>query len=165
MTTTAPDQPEPDIARATPRGRILLACGFLFALAMVSAFRFYVLPLLQSVVATAPRADAVVAVKLVFAGIATIGTLLAVGWLLYGRAIVRSRQYPPPRAWLWRDTKIIRGAPAVRRGRWSIAAAIATALLCIGLALYITITIDRLAARTKLPPNVTIVNEKTAPAQ
>jgi hypothetical protein len=165
MTTTAPDQSETDIARATPRGRILLAGGFLFALAMVSAFRFYALPLLQSVVATSPPEDAIMAVKLVFAGIAVIGTLLATGWVLYGRAIVRSRQYPPPHAWLWRDTRIIRGAAAVRRGRLSIAAAVVTALLCIGLALYITVAIDRLAGRTKLPPNVTIVNEKTAPAQ
>lgn len=165
MTTTAPDRPDNDIARATLRGRAFLACGFMFALALVAAFRFYALPLLKSVVSTSPPADAVMAVKLVFICIAVVGTLVAAGWMLYARAILRSGQYPPPRAWLWRDTRIIRGPAAIRRGRMSIAGALATALACIGLAAYIVIKIDRLATDTRLPPNVTILEQKTAPAQ
>lgn len=165
MTTDATEHTNHDIARATLRGRLLLACGFTFALGLVAAFRFYVLPLLKSVVASAPPADAIMAVKLVFIGIALVGTLVATGWILYARAILRSRQDPPPRAWLWRDTKIIRGDAAVRRGRISIAGATVTALACIGLAIYIVVAIDRIARQETLPPNVTIVDQKSTPAQ
>ncbi|HYD79100.1 MAG TPA: hypothetical protein VEC06_04770 [Paucimonas sp.] len=149
-----------DIAKAGPRGRMLLAGVVLFALAMAAAFHFHALPLLQAAVSGTPTPDNIVAIKAIFIGIAGLGALTAIAWIRYALRMLRHRQDPPPGAWLWRDTKIVRGAAAVRRARLSIAGAVLACAVCIGFAAYIAIALDRLAAQLRAADGIEIVHRK-----
>jgi hypothetical protein len=52
------------------------------------------------------------------------------GW--YARRIFASSQYPPPGSWVLRDTRLLRGASARRRGWWTLACA----AICLLMAVY-----------------------------
>jgi nitrate reductase gamma subunit len=143
---STPDQPNhdsSDIAKADSRGRALLVCAIIFALGLVAAFWFYALPLMDSAATKAAPLNAIAMVKALFVAAAGLGAMTAFVWIVYARRILHHRQDPPPGAWLWRDTKIVRGDAAVRRAWLSIAAALVMCAVCVGFTVYIVLVLDR----------------------
>ena len=142
------DTPQSDsgeIAPANPQGRALLAGAIVFGLALVAAFWFYALPLMNATASWAARPATFTAARALFAAIGGITAMTAFMWIVYARRILRYRQDPPPGAWLWRDTRIVRGEDAKRRAWISIGAALAMSTLCIGFAAYIAVLLDQRA--------------------
>jgi formate hydrogenlyase subunit 3/multisubunit Na+/H+ antiporter MnhD subunit len=153
-----PEQDRGEIAKADPRGRALLAGAVIFALGLVAAFQFAMLPLMNSAASKAAPLQAIAMVKAILVAAAGLGAITAFIWIVYARRILRHRQDPPPGAWLWRDTKIVRGEAAVRRAWMSIAAALVMCAVCIGITVYIAIKLDRFAVLmhpSNSPPVVT----------
>jgi hypothetical protein len=154
----------PEVMPATPRGRWLAALVVLFCVGLIILFRWFALPYFDAIVnaTTAPPSpDAIYIVKCIFFGLAALNALATAVLIAYARKILLSRQYPPPGAWLWRDTRIVRGNKAVRNAWLYIAAGTAACVACLGLALYIAIMLDRLAPQFKLPAGVTIVQQRS----
>jgi hypothetical protein len=161
---STPEHDGSDIAKANPRGRALLACAVLFALGLVAAFWFYAIPLMNSAATKAAPLDAIAMIKALFVAAAGLGAMTAFAWIVYARRILSHRQDPPPGAWLWRDTKIVRGDAAVRRAWLSITAALAMCAVCIGLTIYITIVLDRFAVLMH-PTNAPAIVRPVVPGQ
>lgn len=150
------DTPQSDngeIAPANPQGRALLAGAIVFGLALVAAFWFYALPLMNATASWKARPATFTAVRSLFVAVGGITTMTAFAWIVYARRILQYRQDPPPGAWLWRDTKIVRGEEAKRRAWLSIGAALAMSALCIGFAAYIAVLLDKRAGWILHPGN------------
>ena len=151
------------VMHATPRGRRLLTLLLILAAGVLALFLRFGLPYFTAMLntATPPAANAILLIKCCFAGLAVLGVASAAGLIIHARSILRSRQCPPPGAWVWRDTRIVRGTQAARRAWLYIVVAIVCCLACIGLAIYIALMLDRLAPHYRLPPGVTIIQQKS----
>lgn len=73
--------------------------------------------------------------------------LFAWGFWTMGRAVVSSERYPPPGMRVVRDTRVVTGRAAVRRGRWLQGGAVAVAVLGIGLAVLLSMMAVYLTTR------------------
>jgi len=157
-------EPDSNVMRATPRGRWLLAMVFIVALALIALYQWFVSPqihVLFQTTALPPAPHTIFLLKSIFFGMAGVGVLTAIVLIAFSFKILRSAQCPPPGAWLWRDATIVRGHKAIRYAWLHIAVAIITCIACIGMAICIAIMLDRLAPTYKLPPGVTLIEQKS----
>ena len=154
----------PAIMRATRRGQTMSALLVVMALAALVAFQFVALPMLLAAVGSRsgmpPSGATVRLLQAIFGGIGLLGLGTAAILIHQGRQILRLNQSPASDLWLWRDTPVVRGAKARRRAWLSIALALMTALICIGLVSFIVLTLQRLAPYA-LRPGVTVIEQKT----
>jgi Na+-driven multidrug efflux pump len=156
-----------DVVRATPQGRGLSALLILLAIGLVVLFQFVGFPYLKSMLGTSsapPSPNAIRIIKAVFFGIAVLGITTAVVLLAYARKILRLQQCPPPDAWLWRDTRVVRGSKAIRYAKMYMTAAIVTCIASIAFAIYIALMLDRLerpAPQHKPQSGITILQQKS----
>lgn len=150
------------IVRATRRGRLLTAALVVCMIVLVAFFQLFVFPLLKDALGANPSAQAVRTLKWIFAGCAAFGMLPALYMTITGSKVRRCGQFPLPGAWVWRDTGVRRGRDAERIGALCIASGAVACLLCIGTAVYIWITFDRLAPG-RLRPGVVIIQPAPAP--
>src|SRR4051794_1163720 len=130
-TTRRASENPPDLMRATPHGRRLAAFLAIFAIALIVLFQVYAFPYFNTIIdstSTPPSADAIRIVKSIFFGIAALGVASSPVLILHAQKFLQPRQCPPPDAWLWRDTKVMRGTKAVRFAWAYIAVGIATCL-------------------------------------
>jgi hypothetical protein len=164
MDPTETESAAPEIAPATRRGQAALAGAFVLALALLLAYQFIGLPYLKSAISLTAAPEAIVLVKRVLLGLVAPVALAGIYLIWYGRKIAEAGRYPLPEAWVWRDTPIRRGGAAVKLARLHYAAGAVIAVLGIGLAAYLWIMLDRLAPPIKLPPGVTILQQKSLPA-
>src|SRR5262245_38636928 len=79
------------------------------------------------------RARLAVLACVIGASLAPLSPLAIYLWR-HGARTRAASQFPPPGARVLRDTQIVRGARAQRRGLWLQAMAVAIALACVGLA-------------------------------
>src|SRR5205807_1315594 len=70
-----PAQDRGDIAKADPRGRALLAGAVIFALGLVAAFQFEMLPLMKSAASKAAPLQAIAMVKAILVAAAGLGAM------------------------------------------------------------------------------------------
>ena len=154
----------PDIMRATRTGRSLTAGLVVLSVCVLASFQWIGLPLLIELVRA--QLDAPVShtslgrMGLVFGALGLLGLITAAILLHNGVAMLRSLQAPPNALWLWRDTPIVRGVKARRRGWFSIVAAVLTILICIGLVGYIMLTLQRYIPYA-VRPGVTVIEQKS----
>jgi hypothetical protein len=146
MTDIQTTEHAPDIVRASLRGRVLSGALLIIAIALLVAFQRIALPLISvTLQANPPPSEAVRLVKMIFFAMTGICTFSAFILIAYARNILRSKQCPPSNAWLWRDTKVVRGDKAIRYAQSYIAIALIACLTCIGLSAYIATTLDRIS--------------------
>jgi hypothetical protein len=124
-----------EIRRADPRTRrialAIVVLGTLVGGAVVAAFEHF-RPAAEAWLRRDPSASSVVLI--VTAAMAGLPTLAAAAWLwAYGGRTARSAMYPAPGGALFRDTRVLAGSSAVRRGR--LLQAIAAVLWLAGVAL------------------------------
>ena len=160
---TNPDEHTPDVMRATLRGRLLLAVFVLLAGCLLAVYQFYGLPFLKAALGASAPAHAIDTIMLVLIGVMAVFICAGAYVIWYGKKISRQRQFPLPGAWVWRDTVIKRGRAAVRIAWLHYAVGALIAIPCIVFAVYAWIMLDRLAPQLKLPPGVTILQQRMLP--
>ena len=149
-----------DIVRATSRGRWILLLAIALAIGALAYYYFAALPFLKASLSGGLTPHALVTIKSVLIGIAAASVLFGFFIVRYGQKILRNGQFPLSDAWVWRDTAVKRGIHARRFAWLHILVGILVGLLCVGLALYIWITIERfIVPQHKLPPGVIILHE------
>lgn len=153
---------DPDILRATPRGKALSTALIVLALAALTFLQIYLLPSLQTALRPPLAPDAIASLKFMFAGFTALAILPAIAMIIIGKKILESGQCPPPNAWVWRDTRIKRGRNAIRIAWISIVSGTLAALACAVLAAYVWIMFDRIVPQHTLRPGVTILQEPFA---
>ncbi|HEX2531715.1 MAG TPA: hypothetical protein VHK70_09630 [Burkholderiaceae bacterium] len=151
----------PDTVYATMRGRLVSVTLVAGATGLALLFWLVALPLLETTLRSSPPApNALRLARAVLIGFAGVGLLASLALITHACKILRHGQYPAPGAWVWRDTKIVRGRPAIRYARTCIVVATITGIACLGLAAYIWMALDRLALGIQLPEGVTLVRQK-----
>ena len=154
----------PEMMRATRAGKWRSAILALLAVLALIGFQLIALPLVLDLLADVsgtPAGGATVRkVQWLFIGLCGIGLVTAGILIMNARQILRSGQAPANDFWLWRDTPIVRGVAARRLAWISIAAAIATMLVCIALTVFIFQTLEKIAPHA-LRPGVTILHQKS----
>ncbi len=94
-------------------GIVLL--GVLLGTVLIAGFEHY-RPELQAWLRRDPSASSTALAAV--AALVCLPLFAAAGWLLlYGSRIVSVEMYPPPGGKLFRDTRVLTGAAAIRRGR------------------------------------------------
>jgi hypothetical protein len=155
-TETPPeDQQEQDgsreIAKANLQGRALLAATIVLVLAFSACFRIYIFPFMELASSRAAAPDSSAIARALFTALGGLGIMTALAWILYARRIILHRQDPPPGAWLWRDTPIVRGKQALRRAWLSIATALILASACVACAAYVAQAFERITQAMLVP--------------
>jgi hypothetical protein len=156
------DGTQPDVIRATPRGRVLSVVLIALAIALLAFFQLFVLPSIQSVLGASPLPNTIATLKYIFSGFAALAIVPAIAMIATGRKILRSGQYPPPNAWVWRDTRIKRGRDAIRIAWICIIAGALAGLICAAFVAYIWVMFDRIVPQHRLRPGVVILQEQFA---
>jgi hypothetical protein len=118
---------------------------------LVASFRIYVFPMMELASSRAAAPDSAAIARALFAAIGGLGIMTALAWILYARRIIMHRQDPPPGAWLWRDTPIVRGRQALHRAWLSIAAALIMASACVACAAYVAQALERITRAMQVP--------------
>ncbi|HEY8099736.1 MAG TPA: hypothetical protein VIF82_03205 [Burkholderiaceae bacterium] len=150
----------PDILRATWRARLLLCASVLLVLVFFLLCQFIAIPFLNTALSTVPPSH-LTAVKTMLIGFASIASLVGLGTILYGRKILRKRQYPPGNAWVWRDTLIQHGRIAVRFGWLHIVTGILICIIGLGSSLYLWRLVDQLLPRSSYGKHIIILQQKS----
>ena len=163
MNDTTIAETSPDIVRPTRRGRMLSAALVALTIALLLPFLFFVLPFLNTGFNPLPSPNQIMLIKAILVSVAALGVASGVALIQSGRKILRSGQCPPPDAWVWRDTKIVRGARAILLGRAYIISATLCCVLCVGLVAYMLVVLDRVKPRFNLPPGVKIIDPAAYP--
>lgn len=148
----------PDIMPATVRGRWLSAALVALAAALVTFFYWVAMPALSAAMSPAPAPGATMRIKLILLGLAILATGSAIALILSGKKMLDAKQSPPPGAWLWRDTKVLRGAAAKRLGWACIASGIAASVICIALVGYMWLAFDRHSLQNPAPSGAVNLN-------
>jgi formate hydrogenlyase subunit 3/multisubunit Na+/H+ antiporter MnhD subunit len=161
---TQPDNTEDtvEVAAATTRGRVVAAALLLVCVLLVAGFQLFALPFMNSMLGSPLTSDSIYRIKSGFTGLAALVILPALFMMFTGWRIIRRGQFPLPDAWVWRDTRIKRGAPAKRIGRLCIAAGVLACLVCVAMLAYAWIAFDRLLPAHELRPGIVIVKESYA---
>ena len=121
---------EPRIMKADPRARVVLAvCAAILLLG--AALATLLIPRGQNYLqGQEPRVTLRVLQGLT--AFMFLSVLPISGYMFwFGRRAVRSRQMPPPGTWLIRDTRVIEGDRAVRRGQGLTAIAVILAVIAL----------------------------------
>ncbi|MGZ5818472.1 MAG: hypothetical protein ACXWJD_06970 [Burkholderiaceae bacterium] len=160
MNEQTPSESSPEMLPATRRSRLLLCASLLLVLVFFLLCQFVAIPVLKTALSTATRSDLII-VKSILAGFSFIAMLAGLATLLYGRKILRSGQYPPNNAWVWRDTHIQRGRIAIRFGWAHVATGILMAIIGIGSALYIWRLIDQALPHSNSKRHYIILQQKS----
>lgn len=108
-----------EIRRADPRTRQLaiaiVLLGALLGAVLIAGFEHY-RPELETWLRRDPSASSTALAAV--AALACLPLFAAAGYLLlYGSRIVSAEMYPPPGGKLFRDTRVLTGPAAMRRGR------------------------------------------------
>lgn len=154
-----------EIARATRRGRWLSAVLAMFAIALIPPFLLVVLPFLNSGFNPPPTPSEANLIKAILVSLAAMGVVSGILMIQTGRNILRSGQCPPPRAWVWRDTKIIRGPHAVRLAWTYILLATLCCVLCVGMTGYILVLLNHMTPQFNLPNDVKVIEYRSIPGK
>lgn len=156
-----------DIRTTTSEGRVLkadrrartllLASGAIGAL-VVAVLTLWVVPWGQGYLQEQEPRVALRVLQgitaLLFLSFVPAGTYLF--W--FGRRAVRSRQMPPPGTWVIRDTRVIEGDRAVRRGRGMMALAVTLFAICVLASLWLPYQFGK-AFADKLQPSAGPVDQ------
>lgn len=161
MTETASTEAGPEIMRATQRGRWLALAQAVVGVVLLLPFLLVVLPLLNSGFNPMPAAGQITLVKAILVGLAAMGVAAAAVLIRSGRKILHSGQCPAPDTWVWRDTKVIRGVPAIRLAWTYIVVAALCGILCVGLTGYILVVLNRLTPQFNPPQDVKIIEHRS----
>ena len=137
----------PEFLRTDPRQRLRLALLTTVMVAVVALFLIYGLPVLTAWVRAGNTAAVLHKLGVVCTVLGALQLVAAAWTAVYARRVFRSGQFPPPGTWVFRDTRLRRGAVARARG-WGV---VAGATCCILLALYAFALPYRLQQRL-LPP-------------
>jgi hypothetical protein len=140
---------------ASAKGRGLLVAVVLFSIGLAGAFYWWALPYFREVTLH-PTSEALRHIKIAFYGMAMLGTATAIVLAYYAYQILHTGQCPPPNAWMWRPTRIIRGKPAIRRAWSYIVVAALSWIICLSLSIYIGRLLDQFNAI----PHVKIIQQK-----
>lgn len=149
-----------DIVKATRRDRIGSALLILLCVLLVASFWLVVRPYIDNLLAEATASNGMYRIKLVFVGLALLGIVPALVMIATGWRIGRYQQYPLPNTWVWRDTKIKRGTPAVRIGQLCIGSGIVACIVCIAMLAYAWNSFSHLQPSHKLRPGTVILQQK-----
>jgi hypothetical protein len=122
--------------RATPRARFILSTLLLLAIAFLLLCLFVAIPFIKNSLNTVPPSN-MSTVKGILAAFACVAILIGGSTIYYGRKILRSSQYPPANAWVWRDTAIRHGESAIRFGWFHIATGALICIIGLGSTLYL----------------------------
>lgn len=152
----------PDIVRATIKGRILSLISITLAIGLVATFLLWILPRLNTLLISTPSLNAIATLRYTFIGFAALAILPAIVMIATGRQILCSGQWPPPNAWIWRDTRIRRGYQATCIGWACIASGALTCVLCAAIVGYIWSMFEQVIPKHKLRPGVVILQEHYA---
>ena len=161
MTETISAEAGPEIMRATQRGRRLALAQAVVGVVLLLPFLLVVLPLLNSGFNPMPAASQITLIKAILVGLAAMGVAAAAVLIRSGRKILRSGQCPAPDTWVWRDTKVIRGTPAIRLAWIYIVVAALCGILCVGLTAYILVVLNRLPPQFNLPKDIKIIEHRS----
>jgi hypothetical protein len=156
------DLPPPGMIRATPRGRLLSAALIALAIVLSAVFQFLVRPSIRDIVGAHSTPEAIIIVKYSLIGFAALAIAPAIILIVIGRKILRNRQYPPPNAWVWRDTPVKRGKPAIRIAWTCIITGVLAGVLCAGLVAYIWLAFERIEPQHPSRPGIVILQERSA---
>jgi hypothetical protein len=160
-TDNDPQQPAPDVVRATTRGRLLSTLLVASAIALLAFFQFFVLPFINTALGANPAPQSIATLKFIFAGFAALAILPAIAMIAVGRKILLCGQSPLPNAWVWRDTRVKRGRDAIRIGWICVVSGALACLLCSALVAYIWTMFDRITPERQLRPGVIILQERS----
>lgn len=141
------------VVRTTRRARLLLGASLLLVLVFFLLCQFVAIPFIKTALNRVPPSNLAM-IKGILIGFALICTLVGLGTILYGRKILRNGQYPPDNAWVWRDTLIQRGQPAVRFAGFHIAIGVILCVIGIGSAIYLWHVIDQAVPHANQRPFV-----------
>lgn len=148
------------ILRATPRTRLLLSVLLGLALTLLLLCLFVAIPFLEKALNTIPSSN-LNAIKDILIGFACIAMLAGVGTIFSGRKILRSGQYPPADAWVWRDTIIRHGSSAIKFGWLHIAIGALICTIGLGSTFYVWHLIDQAIPYSRLGKHVVIIKRQT----
>lgn len=160
-TDNDPQQPAPDVVRATTRGRLLSTLLVASAIALLAFFQFFVLPFINTALGANPTPQSIATLKLIFAGFAALAILPAIAMIAIGRKILLCGQSPLPNSWVWRDTMVKRGRDTIRIGWICVVSGALACLLCSALVAYIWTMFDRITPERQLRPGVIILQERS----
>jgi magnesium-transporting ATPase (P-type) len=127
----APSNANPDILRSDPAQRRKLQWLIAATIAVVLVLWLFGMSTLRHA-SDAPDTRALTRqLEMVFYGLSALLLVTAVYACWYARRIFGSSQYPPPRSWVLRDTRLLRGDQARGRGWWALVCAVASLLLAV----------------------------------
>jgi hypothetical protein len=158
--TTIPET-KPDIVHPTRRGRMLSAALVVLTIALLLPFMFFVLPFLNTGFNPLPLPNQIMLIKAILVSVAALGVASGVTLIQSGRKILRTNQCPPPDAWVWRDTKVVRGSRAILLGRIYIVSAALCCVLCVGLTGYVLVVLDQIKPGFNLPAGAKLIEYQT----
>ncbi len=165
MTEPALEHSHTDVMSATVRGRYLSLLLLALAIGLIVFSYRVALPTLNAALQTTPAPQAIAGIKGILLGFTVLVMVCAATLIWSGCRMLRTGQSPPLGAWVWRDTKIVRGR-MVKRLAWTyIVSALVSCILCIGLVAYMWTTFDRLATAAPLPAGVSVVPQPAATPQ
>ncbi|MCI0625937.1 MAG: hypothetical protein L0387_30565 [Acidobacteria bacterium] len=113
----------PEIQRADPRVRrkavLLVACGMVAGLVIIPLTEFYRPALVDWITRDPEQIDSRLRLAVAVLAVAFAGPLLGFAAYLWrlGNHIVRAERFPAAGAVVMRDTVVLQGTPARRRGR------------------------------------------------
>jgi hypothetical protein len=153
---------QPDIVRATTRGRILSSAVLVLALGISVLFQFVAMPIINASLNSNPTPALANTLKWIFGGFAALAILPSAAMVIIGRKILQAGQYPLPGAWVWRDTIIKRGVRAKQMGKLCVTSGMFAGLVSLALIAYIWTVFDRITSPPPLRPGVTLLQKPIA---